>query len=175
MATLGPKMITDANRRLAWVPTLANYHAPTVAEITAGVDISCLVTAANFALGATGDASINEPPLCSDSETSDPGRTTFELAMNFYRFKSDVDDIAWTTFTGKGIHGYLVSRIGQIPDGTRAHEVPWTASDEVQVYEAITNTPQIMAPEGSTYEKFRQVFGSQQQIDERAVIAAATV
>lgn len=170
---LGPKMLTDANRRLAWVPTIANYHAPTVAEITAGKDISCLITAADFALGATGDDSINDPAYCASSNSTAPGRTNYEAAMNFFRFKNALDDTAWTTFTGKNIGGYLVERIGQIDDGEKAHEVAWAAADEVRVFQVITNTPQVLAPSGAGYEKFRQVFSVQDLVDERAVIAAS--
>lgn len=167
----GPKMITDANRRLAWVPTLADYNAPTLTEITAGLDISCLVTAANFALGATGDATITDPALCASSESSVPGRTTYTAAMDFFRWQEELDDEAWTTFTAKNISGYLVQRIGQKPEGVKGHEHPWTALDEVQVYSVITATPQILSPADAGFEKFRMMFMPQDEIDERAVIA----
>lgn len=170
---LGPKMLTDANRRLWWVPTIADYHEPTVAEITAGKDISCLITAADFALGATGDDSISDPAYCASSNSTAPGRTNYEAAMNFFRFKNALDDTAWTTFTAKNLNGYLVERIGQIEDGEKAHEVPIAALDEVRVFQVITNTPQVLAPSGAGYEKFRQVFSVQDLVDERAVVAAA--
>ena len=171
MAALGPKMLTDANRRLAFVPTLTDYHLPTATECNAGIDLSLRVTAANFALGATGDASIVEPPLGASNEASAPGRTTYEAAANFFRFINELDDVAWTTFTKKGIAGYLVSRIGQHPEGTKAHEHAFTAGDEVQVYAVLSGTPQIQSPDGAGYEKFRMVFNVQEEVDERAVIA----
>ncbi|WP_422758289.1 hypothetical protein [Paenarthrobacter sp. C1] len=171
---LGPKMLTDANRRLAWVPTIANYHEVLLAEIIAGKDVSCLITAADFALGATGDDSINDPAYCASSNSTAPGRTNYEAAMNFFRFKNAIDDTAWTTFTGKNIGGYLVERIGQIADGEKAHEVDWAVGDEIRVFQVLTNTPQVLAPSGAGYEKFRQVFSVQDLVDERAVIVAAT-
>ena len=170
MAAAGPKMLTDDNLRLAWVPTIADYHAPTAAEITAGLDLSCLITAADYALGATGDDQITDPAMCDSTNSSVPGRTSFEAAMNFFRYKNVIDDKGWTTFTGKGIHGYLVERLGH-DDGTKAHEVPWAAGDEVSVYEVITNTPQKLSPATAGYTKFRQVFSTQSNIDERAVVA----
>lgn len=170
MVALGPKMLTDANRRLAWVPTLANYHSPTLAEITAGLDLSCLITAADFSLGSTGDDQINDPAYCSSTNSTTPGRTNYEAAMNFFRFKNGVDDLAWSTFTAKGLNGYLVERIGQIPDGTKAHEQPWQSSEEVRVFQVITGTPQVIAPASASYEKFREVFSVQDLVDERAVI-----
>ena len=167
----GPKMLTDDNTRVTWVPSIANYHAPTVTELTGGVDLSCLVTAADYALGATGDDSIADPALCDSTNSSVPGRTTYEAAMNFFRFTESADDIAWTTFTGKGISGYLVERLGHAV-GEKAHEVAWAAGDEVSVYEVITNTPQKLSPATAGYVKFRQVFSPQANIDERAIVAA---
>lgn len=167
----GPKMLTDDNTRLAWVPVIADYHAPTVTELTAGIDLSCLITAADYALGATGDDSISDPAMCDSTNSSVPGRTTYEAAMNFFRFTEAVDDIGWTTFTGKGISGYLVERLGHAV-GTKAHETAWAAADEVSVYEVITNTPQKLSPANAGYAKFRQVFSPQSNIDERAIVAA---
>jgi len=171
---MAQKMLTDANRRLVYVPTLADYHNPTVTELNGvGVlDISCLVTAADFTLGSTGDDAISDPALCASSNASVPGRTNYEAAMNFFRWKDTVDDKAWTTFTDKGISGYLVQRIGQHADGTKAHEVPFAATDEVQVYEVISGTPQIISPATSGYEKFRVAFSVQDNVDERAVVTA---
>lgn len=172
----GPKLLTDASRKLVFVPTIADIAKPTVAELTgAGVlDISCLVTAANFTLGATGDDAISDPALCATSNASVPGRTNYEAAMDFFRWRETADDTAWDTFTGKGLHGYLVQRIGQVPEGTKAHTVEFKSGDEVQVYEVLTNTPQIMSPADAGYEKFRQVFSVQENVDERAVVAGTT-
>ncbi len=165
-----PKMLTDASRKLAWVPELADPSKPTPVEANAGLDISCLVTAANFQLGATGDDPITDPALCATSNSSVPGRTNYEAAMDFFRWTETLEDNAWTTFKGKGLHGYLIQRIGQVPEGTKAHTVPFAADDEVQVYEALTNTPQIMTPADAGYEKFRQVFSIQDNVEERAKI-----
>lgn len=170
----GPKLLTDASRKLVFVPTIANISAPTAAELTgAGVlDVSCLVTAANFTLGATGDDAISDPALCATSNASVPGRTNYEAAMDFFRWRETADDTAWETFTAKGLHGYLVQRIGQVPEGTKAHTVPFAAADEVQVYEVLTNTPQILSPADAGYEKFRQAFSVQDNVNERAVVGA---
>lgn len=167
-----PKMLTDASRKLVWVPTLEDYSAPSAAILNAGLDVSCLVTAANFVLGSTGDDQISDPALCATSNASTPGRTNYEAAMDFFRWTDELEDIAWTTFNAKGLHGYIVQRIGQVPAGTKAHTVDFTAGDEVQVYEAITNTPQVMTPADAGYEKFRQVFSIQENVDERAVVVA---
>lgn len=172
---MGQKMLTDANRRLTFVPTIENYRAPKLTELNgAGVlDASCLVTAADFTLGSTGDDAVSDPALCSSSNSSTPGRTNYEAAMNFFRWKDAADDKAWTTFTGKGVSGYFVQRIGQIADGEKAHEVEFKVGDEVQVYEVLSGTPQILSPATAGYEKFKVAFSVQDQVDERAVVATA--
>lgn len=171
-----PKMLNDANRKLAYVPTLADYHAPTVAELTgAGViDISCLVAAADFTLGSTGNDEVNDPALCTSTNSSVPGRDNYEASMDFFRYTEEAEDKAWETFTAKGIHGYLVQRIGQGEDGKKPFESAFKAGDEVQVYEVITGTPQILSPAEAGYEKFKEAFYVQDQVDERAVVGGVT-
>ncbi len=163
-------MLSDGRRKLVFVPTLANPSAPKVAELTAtGVlDISCLVTAADFALGATGEDAVNDPALCARGNDSSPGRVNYEAGMNFFRWTTVAEDKAWTTFTSSGIGGFLVQRIG------KDFEVAFAAGDEVQVYDIITGTPMILTPEGGGFEKFRQMFYIQSaRTDERAVVVAA--
>ena len=171
---MGQKMLTDANRRLVFVPTLADYHAPKVSELTGVgvIELSCNITAANFALGATGDDAISDPALCASSNSTVPGRTNYEASVDAFRWKDKLDDKVWTTFTAKGLGGYLVQRIGQIEEGEKAHEVPFKASDEVQVYAVITGTPQILSPADAGYEKVKIPFSVQDKVDERAIVAA---
>lgn len=170
MAEQGPKMLNTANRSVWWVPTIADGKNPTAAEINAGLNITCLVTAADYAFAITGNEQIVDPELCADIEGGVPGRATVEAAMNFFRFKTTIDDVAWTTFTGKGLQGYLVERIGQVEDGERPEEVDATTGDEVQVLKAITNDPQNLSPATAGYEKFRMVFSPQRHWP-RAIVA----
>ncbi|MFF5791133.1 hypothetical protein ACFY5D_03700 [Paeniglutamicibacter sp. NPDC012692] len=168
------KMLTDGNRNLAFVPTLANYHAPKLSELTgAGVlNLSCLITLADFQLGATGNAEINDPGYCATLEVKAPGLPTYEGASTFFRWKDTVDDKGWTTFTHAGIAGYLVERIGQIAEGEKAHEVPFKVGDEVRVFQVLTGTPRVLSPQTASYEKFGMTWYIQEETDERAVVAA---
>ena len=172
----GQKMLTDANRRLVFVPTIADYHAPKVATelaATGVLELSCAITAANFNLGASGDDEIKDPAYCASSNTSVPGRTNYVAEFEAFRYKDTVDDLVWTTITGKGIHGYLVERIGGIADGLKAHEVAFAAADEVRVFEVISGTPQMLSPSTAGYEKQKLTWHVQENVDERAVVAAA--
>ena len=171
MAELGPKLLNTANRKLAWVPTIANINAPTVAELTAGIDITCLVTAADYQFGITGNEDIKDAALCDDIEAGVPGRATVEASMNSFRLKTTVDDKGWTTFTAKGLTGYLVERIGQIAEGERQEESAWKAADEVQVLKSITNDPQVQSPSNAGFEKFKMVFSPQRHAPRAKVVA----
>lgn len=161
MAERGPKMLNTANRKLAWVPTIEDPSNPKASEVNAGVEMSCLVTAADYQFGITGNEQITDAALCDDIESGVPGRATVEANMNLFRFKDTLDDIGWTTFTGKGLSGYLVERIGQIEEGERPEEVDFKADDEVQILKAITNDPMVLSPATAGYEKFGQSFAPQ--------------
>ncbi|MDR6861976.1 hypothetical protein [Phycicoccus sp. 3266] len=166
------KMLAQANTKLLWVPDggIADPSAPTVAELTAAgvLDLSCLVTKANYNLGPTGDESVNDPALCADGNSSVPGNTNYEAGMDFFRFTDTAEDKAWTTFTHKGIEGFLVERKG------KRFDVAITATDEVAVYGVITGTPRnLPVPDNGGFEKFRQDFFVQSElVDSRAIVGA---
>lgn len=167
-----PKMLSDGDDLLLWVPDggIADVSAPTLTELTAeGVlDISCLVTKNNFTLGPSGDASIDDPALCSAASSAVPGITSYQAGMDFFRWTVPTEDTAWTTFTGKGINGFLVHRVG------KKHTVAIAVDDDVAVYGSITGTPQSLIPDAQGgFRKFHQDFFVQGElVDERAVVAA---
>lgn len=164
-----PKMLSDARRKLAFVPALINPSAPLLTEVNAAgaLDISCLVKANNFALGAAGEDTVSDPALCARGNDSAPGKVNYTAAMEFFRWTTTLEDKAWTTFTQSGISGFLVQRIG------KDFEDAFAVGDEVQVYEVLTGTPRLLTPEGGRYEGFALNFYVQSAgTDERAVIAA---
>ena len=168
---LGPKMLAQANVKLLWVPDggIADVHAPTIPELTAAsvIDFSCMVTKANYLLGAAGDDSISDPALCAEGNSTVPGNTNYEAGMDFFRFVAAADDKGWTTFTDKGIAGFWVERRGKRFDAAPA------AADEVKVVQVLSGTPRTLpVPENGGYEKFRVDFFPQEAIDLRAVVVA---
>ncbi|HAY43701.1 MAG TPA: hypothetical protein DCY59_09190 [Micrococcaceae bacterium] len=170
MAITGPKMLNTANRRLDWVPTIANLNAPTPAELNAGVNLTCRVTVANYQFGITGTNIVTDPSPCDTIEAGSPGIDTFEAAFDMFRFKDELDDLAWTTFTDKNLPGFLVERIAQAPEGVKPEEAPYKATDEVAVLQALTLSPQPQSPSTAGYEKFRQGFAPQ-AFAPRAIVA----
>jgi hypothetical protein len=170
-----PKMLAQANRKLAWVPSggIINVSAPKVTtELGAGgvLDLSCLVTKNNYALGPTGDNAISDPALCAFGDSQVPGITSYEAAMDFFRWTTVPEDKGWTTFTIKGMDGFLVERISTL----KSYATAWTIGDKVRVFGVLTATPMMLAPgTDGGFEKFRQVFMVQSElVDERAVVAS---
>lgn len=158
------KMLSDENHKVTFVPALSDYHAPTTAELNAGLDVQCLVSMNNFVFGVTGVNTIDDPALCSGSNDQAPGKKTYEVAMDFYRFDTPEADVAYNTFTDSGIQGYFVRRIG------KNHEAPFVAGDVVEAVQVVSGPPMPQTPSGG-FEKFRvQYFPQGGGTDDRAVV-----
>jgi hypothetical protein len=170
-----PKTLAQANRKLVWVPSggILNVSAPKVtSELGAGgvLDISCLVTKNNYSLGPTGDNAISDPALCAFGDSQVPGITSYQATMDFFRWSDVPSDKGWTTFTIKGIDGFLVERIGAL----KTYATAFAVGDKVRTFGVLTSTPMMLDPDpGGGFEKFRQVFMVQAElVDERAVVAS---
>lgn len=170
MAAPGPRMLNTANRGLFWVPVIADLKAPTAAEINAGVNLTCRVTVANYQFGVTGNSRITDAAACDKIESDVPGRATVEARFDMFRFKNEVDDVAWTTFDGANIFGHLVERLAQIEDDEDQETAPVKAGDVVTVAAVLTHDQIPMAPSTEGYEKFGQPF-SIQGFKARALVA----
>lgn len=166
-----PKMLAAGNIKLVYIPGaagIADYHAPTTTELaaTGTLDLSCLVTWANYKFGVTGEDTIDDPALCSASNSKVPGLVTIEAGVDLFRWTEDTEDTAWATFTQAGLDGWLVERKGA------PFDTPFAAADEVKVARVLTGTPQDLTPEKGGYMKFHQEFYPQDQYDDRAAVAA---
>lgn len=162
-----PKMLAGGNRRLSWVPSIADMSQPSLSELNAGVRLECLVTANNFQLGGTDEEEITDPAMCSMSNASVPGRVKYSGEMDFFRYTTTPEDLGWTTFTTGGLAGFLVQRL-KLP-----YTQAWAATQDVQVYEAVAGIPMIQTPDNNVtgYEKFRVHFYID-RVNERAVTKA---
>jgi len=161
----GTKLLSDGNWKVTYVPTLANFHAPTATALNAGLDVQTIVAMNNFQLGPTGENTIDDPALASRSNDQAPGKTTYEGAMEFFRYREELSDVAYETFATAGIGGFWIVRIG------KAHEEPWAAGDDARVHGAITGQPRPLSPSGG-FEKFMLgLYVQGEQTDLRAVVA----
>lgn len=161
-----PRMTADGTTKIGFLTSsIASLAAPTQAELRAAgmTDLSCHIPKDQWRIGVTGNAEITDPPLCTDVNVTDPGQPTYEAWAQFFRYTTTPEDIPWTLFTGKGMTGYLVVRIGV------ASATNWTTGDLVRVYEVIGGSKQQIRDFG-TYHKFLQKWYVQSAA-ERATVA----
>lgn len=147
-----PGVDSDGADLVAWVPTLANPAAPTVAELTApaAVLIACYLTGT---FEPTADTETNEDKRYCSPETSEtPGKTKFAISDIEYiadpQNPASQSNKAAETLVD-GLSGYFVRRMGKDVEANPAFE----ATDVVEVYTA-TLGPQIVLP-GESGQKVR--------------------
>lgn len=157
-------MLNDGNIKLYLVPTIADKNAPTVAELTAGEQLECLITADGLEISVDEEV-VEIPKLCETSNSQAPGRATYGITLTAVRKDVPAEDVAWTSLL-RGTQGYLVMRYG-VP-----HATAWTLADAVQVFPGRCGERRPQQPEanGAT------LFQSQWYVDEQpaldAVVAA---
>lgn len=128
MADLTPDMLADGAVKIAFVPSVANMSAPTVAELTASgsVDLSCFIKADGRS-HTIDQASIDNSKLCDTEDHEEAGRTTHSWALTYARKADPSDDTAYATLKNY-VKGVLVERIG--PPAGQA----FAAADVVSLY-----------------------------------------
>ena len=138
-----PKTLADGRTKLvALTAAPADPEAPTVAELTAGVDLSCKILKSDYRLSATGSDTINEAELCSTGNAVTYGASNYEGTVTVFRYLDATgapetgEDDAWDALKAKGTTLWLVEREGPEYDSA------WAAGDEVDVYEVVTDSPQ---------------------------------
>ena len=154
---MGVRVLADEHIKFTVLTTKpSNPAAPTAAELEAGIDASCLVTADGFTWTATDSERIGEAPLCSGNVAESPGRGNYDLSFNAWRYFDEttgaVDTAADELFQavkekGTTLWGY-VRRSG------KEYSDPWAATDEIQLGgEFVTDTPQ--SPDNTGFIKYR--------------------
>lgn len=117
----------DGQLKVSWVATIGSIAGPTVAELTAGTDISSDITPDGLTTGFD-TASVDNSALNSTFNTSLVGRSTPQLSITFKMFYSDGTDRPARTTLVRGASGYLVVRRNKASSGA------FIATDKVEVY-----------------------------------------
>lgn len=167
-----PKSLAEGRIKVSFLATKpTNPAAMTVAQATAGIDLSCAIVAADFRLSPTDSDRIDDKALCDEGNVRAIGASNYEANMSFFRWlttggaSETVNDVAFTTFTGKGVAGYFAKRWG--PKST----VAWAAGDVYDLYEVTADNPQ--DPQDlAGYVKFRQPFEVGGLVVLRGIVAA---
>lgn len=156
-------MITDGNIKVTFVPSVANIAAPTVAELTAGTTLECLITADGADVSVSEDV-ISIPKLCETSNSEAPGRTTYKITLTIVRKDNPTEDVAWTTLLRKTA-GFLVFRYG--PPVTTAY----ATTQSVQVFPGTFGERMPQKPAANAAVTFQSMFYSSAVPDLDAVVA----
>lgn len=138
-----PKTLADARIRLVALTTApANPAAPTVAELEAGVDLSCRILKSDYRLSPVASDTVPDTELCAEGNAVTYGASNYEGSVTPFRYLTDtgaadtVNDVAWEALKEKGTELWLYER-----EGPR-YDAAWAADDEVEGYQVITDNPQ---------------------------------
>ena len=105
------------NTTIWWIPLagITNYLAPTVAQITAGTNISAAIVT-GYTLAATDSDTDDSKTIVDEGNVSTPTFGNYEANLSFFRDATGDTPTIFTTaialFTSGRVEGWLVSRHG---------------------------------------------------------------
>ncbi|MFF3060916.1 hypothetical protein [Streptomyces sp. NPDC057909] len=139
-------LISDGKTRVAWLSTVANINAPTVAELTAGADYTKRITPDGLKIDPS-TADVDTSSLASKFDTKTAGRVGYDTEVTFKRGDNPTDDAPFATLK-YGVSGFLVVRRGV--DFATA----WTVAQKVEVYPITCGEPANSSPAANEVMKF---------------------
>lgn len=156
------RIIPNENSWIGFVPALANYHAPTAAEVAAAVDLTGFTISIN---ASSRGNTVPTPNFDTLFETSIAGTNTATFDADFYR--DDVDDLAWDTVPRSTSGFFIISRFG----GTGLDHMP-VATNTVEVWPLLVVSRTMANMSNNTVLTFTMSGSVPAEPDEEAVIAA---
>jgi hypothetical protein len=139
-------LISDGKTRVAWVASIANIAAPTVAELNAGLDLTPRITPDGLKIDPS-TADVDTSSLASRFDTKETGRVGFENELTLKRGSTTPEDLPYNTLL-YGVHGNLVVRRGL------DYETAWTIGQQVEVYPTACGEPANVSPAPNEVMKF---------------------
>ena len=157
-------IIVDGKVKVALVDTISDTSAPTVAELTAGTDITDQLTADGLSGFQPDTAEVDTTSMQSTFDTKRPGRSNYSGTV--LRFKKQDTDTVYDTYVKDFTTHVVVRR-----DGSAATEA-FAASDEVEVYPVVCGEVQNMDPEPNSVQRFELPVMVSSQPELRATVSA---
>lgn len=106
------RVIPNEQSYLGFLPAVASVAAPTVAEITAGTDLTSFLISLN---ASSQGNTVPTPNISTLFETSIPGTVQASLTADFYRDDDVSGDTAWTTLPRATEGFFVIQRFGATP------------------------------------------------------------
>jgi hypothetical protein len=132
-------LISDGMTTVWWVPTIANIHAPTAAEIAAGSEWTSRFTPDGLKSDPT-TADVDTSSLASTQDTTEAGRRSWDVEMTLKRGTlGTADDAHYRTLTYKTYGNWVVRR--GVAYGTSI-----AAGQQVEVYPVVCGERINVAP-----------------------------
>lgn len=140
-----PKSLADGRVKVVALSTKpANTYAPTLAELTAGIDISCRILSSDYALGPTTSDRIAEKELCKEGNANAIGASNYAGSVTPFRYFDETtnqahktEDEVYQLLKEKGTTLYFYER-----QTSKKSTADFAAGDEVDGYEVVTDNPQ---------------------------------
>ncbi len=151
-----PKSLADAKIRLdALIAKPETLAAPKLAELNAATAVSlmCFINKSDYALGATGQDTVDEIEACKKGRGNAPGPATYEGSLTPFVYrdadgKLTVDESkVYDLLSGEGSTLYLYEREGK---DARAD---WAVGDKGDCYEVVLGVLKPPSDRFSGYEK----------------------
>lgn len=128
----------DGMIKAAFVPAIVSVDGPTVAELTAGVDLEGRLTADGLEISVD-TASIDTSKLNSTANSETIGRDSYTVSVTYVR-GSDAEAVAVQDALVRGAAGYLAVRRNVVST------VDWAAAQDVELYPIVWKRPNPNAP-----------------------------
>jgi len=140
-------LFADGQVRVAYVPTIANNAAPTVAELNAGILLQSTLTADGLIGFEATTAEVDTTSLASTFNTKNIGRDDYSGTMLRLKKQTLGADTIRNTLT-RGTAGYVVIRRGL------AETTSWASSQAVEVYPIICGRRKELTPTANSVLKY---------------------
>jgi hypothetical protein len=163
MPTIPVTTTTDGLIRVWWVAAIVNTSAPTVAELTAGIDLTCWLTPDGWQ-PSLNQAAVVDKRLCASQDFEAPGRFSRGLTVKYATAPQGTNTAKTTLIPGTA--GYLVERRGISVDTAPI------AAQKVNVYPGTPGQYEDLAPEENAKFKTQQKIFISSLVIIDAVVAA---
>lgn len=139
----GVKTLADAKIRLTILTTPpADLKAITLAELNAGVEVSCQVAKNGTRFSATASDTMSDPAFCDEGNANTLGASNYEATIAPFWYLDQAtgkyeaaDNPAYEAVKLKGTELTYVLREGP------HYSVPWAAEDKYEAYVATSDNP----------------------------------
>lgn len=138
--------LADGMTRVAFVASIANIAAPTVAELNAGILLQTVITADGLMGYEATTAEVDTSALASTFDTKTIGRDSFS-GTGLRLKKQLTGDTAYTTLT-RGTTGFTVIRRDIL------ETTAWASTQPVEVYPIICGQSKFLPPEPNSVRRY---------------------